>query len=366
MKLRNLIVVLLAFSVCLTTLIVNTGVAHAAVVCHILIPQRPLKFLTTSWQLEKPCHESNPNNSVFLQAVIFDQDTKTISEYEPLVVDQGTNPLVQPVPITLPAHAVVAIFGGGNDDITVLDNNHGQCVNGVRGKRFGQIFFCGAQNFFNAVNSAAVSIPDPGKDSMGNQCPTIRSFSIVDQDQSDNVQTQYIVAGGRIAQNTPANRANFTGAAVLNNGSDNVVLQSVDSAIGCTPMMVKSLTTGSMVETQATNELQAAAFPPNPVAEIPLGDPMAGPNSIAMVNALRSQLDQANTNRGGANTQRYCKNIIQIQWKFLQQHKQALSRSTFINGQNLFTFLVERLKASLQLLKCRQNKRGDFGPGRSI
>ena len=61
-------------------------------------------------------------------------------------------------------------------------------------------------------------------------CPTTRDFSIVDQDQSDNVTTTYrITDSGQVAQNNQANVA--LGGQVQKNGSDERLLTLVDSAL---------------------------------------------------------------------------------------------------------------------------------------
>src|SRR6266568_6671043 len=213
---------------------VQTAINAAVGNCSLSVPVDVFNHLETPWQLLPPCHEADPNNNVFLQAVIFDTDTGQLSTYDPLVIDAVTAPAVVPVAPNLPAHRIVGIFGGGNNNVTTLVGANYQCINGAAGKPFGQAFFCGGRALFDAIarfrvvvppvlsvsgsvlvpgSSSPLAIPSPGIESDGQPCPTVRDFRIVDQDQSDNVQTTYLVtATGQTAQNTAANRAALAGS----------------------------------------------------------------------------------------------------------------------------------------------------------
>ena len=67
-----------------------------------------------------PCNESNAGQSAFVQAVIFDPNTSTLSAYEPLVIDKGTQPAIAPMAPILPQGAVVGIWFGFNGTILHL------------------------------------------------------------------------------------------------------------------------------------------------------------------------------------------------------------------------------------------------------
>src|SRR5213078_2413628 len=115
--------------------------------------------------------------------------------------------------------------------------------------------YCDAPAFFQAANDAVsakkLTVPAPQTARDGLPCPTVRDFAVVDQDQSDNVISSYLVfKDGRTAPNTAANRAHFGDrATVLTNGSDNgLVDKFVDPALGCTPWTAPDLADpGSMV-----------------------------------------------------------------------------------------------------------------------
>src|SRR5207302_9539639 len=157
------------------------------------------------------CHETDPNQAAFVQAAILDRATGAISVYNPVVVDSGTAPAIAPVVPTLPAHAVVALWFGYNGNNLLLVGQpdtleDARCVNGDAKGIFGQYSYCNAPKFFAAANAAIqcgkLVVPPLGMDSMGQTCPTVRDFFIVDQDQSDNLPTTYLKsADGLIAQN---------------------------------------------------------------------------------------------------------------------------------------------------------------------
>ena len=331
--------------------------------CRLLIPPDPLSAqgLATPWQLLAPCHESSTSQAVFVQGVIFDPTTNSISTYSPLVIDAFTTPAIAPTVPTLPAGATVAIFGGGDDNTTVLLDKGHSCVNGADGKPFGQVFFCGAAHFFQVVNAAHITIPPLGMGVDGKPCPTVRSFDIVDQDQSDNVQTTYLVLpGGQTAQNTAANRALLPGATVIDNPSDNRVLSiAVDGALQCKPWTVPDLAdNGNLVPTQATDELQAAMYQADPEAFIPMGDPMVGPNNPDMVNAYRVNVDQPllRPDHDGS-TEVYCQRIKSHAPAWLASNQALFSMfPTPVPGigDSLYSFLEIRLAATQSILGCKQ------------
>src|SRR5260370_14064324 len=168
--------------------------SHAAAAvngdCKIIVPAQPLpaKGLATPYQLmatnpaNGPCNESNPNQAAFVQAAIIDPATGQISVYDPLVIDQGTQPAIPPVVPGLPARGVVAIwFGANSNTLTLQSMNHslrnGHCVNGIDNSIFGQVSYCNARAFFQAGKL----VPPPlGIARDGLPCPTVRDFSVVD------------------------------------------------------------------------------------------------------------------------------------------------------------------------------------------
>lgn len=360
--------------------------------CTLTIPANPLSAqgLATPYQLtatntaDGPCNEANVAQSAFVQADILDPATGQITTYEPLVVDQGTQPAIAPVVPKLPTNAVVGIWFGFNATYLTLHNNartrgqtgsgtnpffqmftrggtNGNCVNGIQGSPFGQFAYCNAVNFFWAANAAIragrLHVPALGTGSDGKACPTTRSFALVDMDQSDNVQTNYLVtANGQTAQFSSANQAKLPGATVLGNPSDNALLtQFVDPALGCKPWTVPDLTNNNApVATFGTDELMAAADQQAPVALVPVGDEMVqvnGQTSLFKTDLYRAGADQMPAlTLQGASTTTYCQNLIKVALPSLQLDTNTFQKQASPDAgaaNSLYTFLANRLNATL-------------------
>ena len=351
--------------------------------CTLVVPDAPLtaRGLATPYQLRAtdpaggPCNEVNPNQSAFVEAAILDLDTGQISIYRPLVIDAGTDPAVLPVAPVLPKNRVVGLWFGFNGANLALVANDGvldanNCVQGL-----GQFAYCNAPTFFAAVHAAIndglLEVPPLGTwDAHGIKlpCPSARSWDLVDQDQSDNLYTQYLVTPKGLAQNTAENRGNpdlapFT---VLSNPSDERLLGIfVDPALGCMAWTAPDLADpGQTVHALALNELQAGAFPPplffGPPAWIPAGDPFAqappysGNADLDQVNAYRRGVDQPQADTlNDASTRTYCGNLVIFGIPLLQAERFRLieAASPFPNLANsLWTFMMLRFSGTYELL----------------
>lgn len=346
--------------------------------CTLIVPPDPLtaRGLATPYQLvatnpkQGPCHEANDAQAAFVQGAIVNPANGQIFVYNPLVTDKGVPPAIEPVVPHLPSNAIVGLWFGFNGAVLTLegrDNSlqEGHCVNGLGNSLFGQFAYCNAPNFFEAANRAIragkLSPPPLGRTKAGLTCPSVRDFSVVDQDQSDNVTTVYIItANGRTAQATAANIAKLQGASRAKpvfriNGSDNGLLTAnIDPALGCTPYMAPDLANeGKPATALPLNELQAAAFQPQPVALVPAGDPMVlvnGEPNLKKLNLYRRGVKQPTVdNLNDASTKTYCKNLIDIAPPRLlfesRFTKQAASPNTAI-ANNLFTFLAQRFNTT--------------------
>jgi hypothetical protein len=347
--------------------------------CTLIVPANPLtaKGLATPYQFAAtdpaagPCNESNVDQAAFVEAAIFDPATGQVSIYNPLVIDKGQTPAKPPVVPFLPRNAVVGLWFGSNADgmlsIQGTDNLASKCLNGgPGGDVFGQVGFCNAPRFFRAaqraINLGQLVVPPLGTGKDGQACPTVRDFSVVDQDQSDNVLTAYLKsADGKIAQDTAANRAALPGATPLKNASDNrVVAVGMANSLGCTPWKASSLTDpGQMVPSQALNELFARARQARPIARVPSGNPMVlsnGKESLEKLNAYRRGVAQFQvTSLAQADTTRYCRNLFRIApAKFKKDEAlfraEPTPRATVANS--FFTFLAQRFVGTDEVLQC--------------
>jgi hypothetical protein len=366
----------------LVSLAVGTASAQD---CTLVLPANPLSAagLSTPFVLTGAgCDEGANTTGAFAQAAIYDPATHTISGYSPVIVNSADpTPAVAPVVPTVPGGATVALWFGydGNNLFISGPLAAANCVSGMTGGGttvFSQFSYCNAVNFFAAVNADATliaSIPALGTSpNDGRPCPSVRDFAIVDQDQSDNLPTEYlqVVSTMRFAQNTAANRTaigggtscltNGTCTKIVNPSDERLSAVAVAPRLACTPWKVNDLADpGATVATLATNELQSAKFTAPPIALIPLNDPMAqdnGTNNLAKVNLYRAGTDQPQAATvADADGTAYCRNIRQIHPGKLLLDKQFLVGAGSPNpmtSDSLFTFMALRYVAAYQILGC--------------
>jgi hypothetical protein len=373
--------------------------AAANVNCDIIVPANPLSAqgLATPYQLTGPngmtpaqsgCTMANAAAlGAFVQATIVNPATGALSVYNPLVITQGTTAAVAPTVPTLPANAVVTIdFGFNGTDLTQVGATanalqQGGCVNGQNGSVFGQVSFCNGTNFFNTAfrleRQGKLTVPSAGSSGKivtsggnlgtGQTCPTVRNFDMVDQDQSDNVTALYLLnpATGQTAQDTTSNAANLAGATVLANGSDNILVDAfLDPTLGCTPFMAPDLGNNNQPATsQALDELLAAKNQPAITALVPENDEMTldgnGNFDVTKTNMYRAEVGQppvSNQNQKADSPPMYCQNLVNIETPFLAANQTLLATGqTPVPGigNNLFTFMANRLNMSFTNLNCQ-------------
>jgi hypothetical protein len=357
--------------------------SHAAAVnlnCTLVVPDGALtaQGLATPYQLmatnpaDGPCNEANKQQGAFVQGMIYDTATGQFSVYNPLVIDAGTTPLVAPTPPTLPNTAVVALwfgFQGNNLTLQGAQANTLQaagCANGVAGSIFGEFAYCNSVTFFQQVRqgiaNGLVKPPALGMANDGKPCPSTRDFGLIDMDQSDNVTAKYLVnANGQTAQFSAANQAQLPNATVLTNASDNGLLDSfVDPSLNCQPWMAPDLVDNNApAPSMPLNEIQAAMFQQNPVALVPLTDPMVlnnGNPDLVKTNAYRAGVDQpAAMTMADANGTTYCANFLNTGIPRIQADGPFTANFTSPNAavaNSLFTFLANRAMQSYTNLNC--------------
>ena len=389
--------------------------------CTLIVPENPLSrqglatpyLLTATNQAGGACHEANTNQTAFVQGAIINTNTGQISIYDPLVIDRGTTPVAAPVVPKIPMDSVVALWFGYNGNTLTLAGadqmeavspsqplsmdlgasgaaaggfefpasaptsdfllQQANCVSGedINGRfsTFTQVAACNATAFFTAAEAAITArklrVPSPGIAADGKNCPTTRSFDLVDQDQSDSVTTQYLAEpGGQIAQDTAASRQALTGASVLSNGSDSGLLDLfVDPALHCSPWEVPNQTDGGAATSALPlEELQAAAWAgkqgSGPAALVPLSDPMTL-DAYANFNTDKADAYRANVDMSplpaGESPRQYCADLERIQGSRLQEDANLLMRAPSPSpaaADNLFTFMALRLRNSFVNLDC--------------
>ncbi|HTX25622.1 MAG TPA: hypothetical protein VME19_01245 [Streptosporangiaceae bacterium] len=341
--------------------------------CTLTVPNRPLtaQGLATPYQLGDGCTMADAvNEGAFVEATILAPDG-SVQVYDPLVVTAGTTPAVAPVAPTIARGSQVIIDIGSNGNNLVLEGQgaqQGNCVDALGQSVIGQVSACNAVNFYRAANAmiaeGVLKVPALGTSDDGEPCETVRDFALIDQDQSDNVVTTYLInANGQTAQDTAANATSLTGATAIANGSDDRLLADfVDPANGCNPFSAPNSTysTGSS-GAQALNELSARVNQTGTIAVVPVNDEMTlvdNDYSIAKTNVYRSLVDQpllagnVNPDQVAAD---YCQNMVNIAPAHNElDMARELNFATPVpsEGVNLAAFMGARLSVSFQVLGC--------------
>src|SRR5580704_15189267 len=347
--------------------------AAASMNCTLTVPARPLtaRGLATPWQLGDGCSMTNAGTEgAFVEATILSPDGQ-LQVYNPLVITAGTTPAATPAPPTIARGSAVIIDMGFNGTNLVLQGRgarQGNCVDALGQSLIGQVSACNAVNFYRMADqeiaNGTLTVPALGTSADGQPCLDVRNFAVIDQDQSDNVISQYLLnANGQTAQSTAANAAAIAGSTALNNGSDDKLLAGfLDPANGCTAFSAPDSTSPSGTSgSQALNELSARVNAQGTIAVVPPNDEMTlvgNAFSVAKTNVYRSLVDQpllpGNTDAATVAAD-YCQNMVNIQ---PAQNKLDMTRElNFASpvpavGNTLATFMGARLSASFMFLGC--------------
>ncbi|KIW00168.1 uncharacterized protein PV09_08210 [Verruconis gallopava] len=339
--------------------------------CTMTVPANPLSAtgLATPYTVTGCDQRQFADQGSFVEASIYDPATSQITIYHPLVVNQGDvvgKDFIKPVAATVPQDATVAIYFGSNaNTLTLTGPGASSCVNGLPGSIFGQFAHCNGDVFMNvtqaAITAGSLRVPTLGIGKDGQQCPTTRDFRIVDMDQSDNVDTQYLLINNHtLAQATTTNKNDNPDAEVLTNASDNALVNDfIDPVLGCTPWMVTSPTAiGGKSPALSLNELQGFKYPPSSgPAFVPLNDDMC---VITDANGnIQQSLQKTNLYRAGvgqpqaaviadASGTTYCQKFTQS-GLFIAQNQALFKGKTSpapATAVDLYTFLAQRFAQS--------------------
>jgi hypothetical protein len=348
--------------------------AAASMNCTLQVPNNPLsaRGLATPWQLGDGCSMANAGTEgAFVEATILSPNGQ-LSIYNPLVITAGTTPAATPAAPTIPRGAQVIIdvgFNGTNLALTGRGAVQGNCVDALGQSLIGQVSGCNAVNFYNMANAeiarGTLKVPALGTDLSGQTCLSVRDFALIDQDQSDNVVSKYLINGnGQTAQDTAANAAAMTGDTTLTNGSDDALLSEfVDPANGCTPFTATDTTNANgAAPSQALNELSARVNQQTTIAVVPVNDEMTlvnGNFSVAKTNVYRSLVDQpllANNVNATQVAAAYCQNMTNI--APARNNTDMARELNFTSpvaavGNTLATFMGNRLSMSFTNLGCQ-------------
>ena len=157
----------------------------------------------------------------------------------------------------------------------------------------------------------------------------------------------------------------MAGGQKINNGSDNLLLDAfLDPIMGCTPMEAPDLTNaGVMGTSQALDEIMAAKDATAPIALVPENDEMvlvndaaARPRPTCIDQQRRARRRQPRPTTRRPATANYCQNMVNVQTPFLAKNQTLLTGGPTPvpgTGNNLFTFMANRLNMSFTNLGCQ-------------
>lgn len=319
--------------------------------CTLKVPKNPLtaKGLATPYVLQSAgmtCAETDQNLAAFVQAIILDPVTGQLAVFDPVVSDANTAATPPAVPNLL-RRDVIAIWTGFNGNVLKLVGpGHNQFVN------FAQQAYANSPGFFAALRQAIarglVTVPALGTSPAdGMACPTVRDFSVVDQDQSDNVPVAYGAPFG------------------VSNGSDDDLLTLIDTSLRCTPWPVPLLDPGVTISGATVTtagpleEVQAALMQPAPAALVPGLDPfvtLAAQPDLFFQDLYRLQVGQPLT-FNDHDTTAYCQNLAAVGEPRLKADaaiEAGFPAPVFAQiGTNLANVLAGRFAATWMNLTCQ-------------
>ena len=348
--------------------------AAASMNCTLQVPNNPLSAqgLATPWQLGDGCSMANAGTEgAFVEATILSPNGQ-LQVYNPLVITAGATPAATPTAPTMARGSQVILdigFNGTNLALTGQGAFQGRCVDALGQSLIGQVSACNAVNFYRMANAeiarGVLTVPPLGTDLSGQTCLDVRNFAVIDQDQSDNVVSRYLMnASGQTAQDTAANANAMGGAIALSNGSDDALLSEfLDPANGCTPFTETDTTNANgTAPSQALNELSARVYQQGTIALVPVNDEMTlvnGQFSVAKTNVYRSLVDQPLLGNNVNATQvaaDYCQNMVNMApTRNSTDMARELNFTTPVAavGNTLAAFMANRLSMSFTNLGCQ-------------
>jgi len=338
--------------------------------CLLQVPDTPLTptgLMTPYFLVGAGCNQANIKNSRFVHAVILNTDNGQVSIYNPLVINAGTTPEVQPAPVTFtPNNHVVGIWIGSNFNTLALTNPtgiaNGNCIFGTPASAFGQFAHCNTVNFWKAIEMVRaqgfLAVPPVGVGPDGAPCPTIRDYVVVDMDPDDGVPTTYLISNNGNPIQKTLNNMKIAASEIANDGDHHLIGAFVQPTLNCQGWLVPDMADPGVKRTALPmNVLQAIYYQPMPVESLPNTDPMTTTNNapdMAKLNLYRKGIYQPQiANLIEADPAVFCRNYVNITAARLR-----LLSANLKNGQSpsgvgtLFDFMKARCSTTYAALNC--------------
>ena len=238
-------------------------VSLAQTECGIYLPNQFLSqiglatpfILQTSKSSNIECSITNPKTTVFVEALILDIETKLITVYNPLIVNDISQVEINPEIPTFSKNSIVSLWFSSNSLSFSFINIYPTCVDGTIDSKFKYFAYCNTDLFFSTVLKLNVNIIELKKN-----CPSIRSFSFINEYQSYKTLSSYLITDKlKVAQNLQKNRNILNTITVIENTNDGnkLLVDYVHQALSCNTFKVLDNIENVLKPSLALNELQA-------------------------------------------------------------------------------------------------------------
>jgi hypothetical protein len=239
-------------------------VSLAQTECGIYLPNQFLSpiglatpfILQTSKSSNIECSITNPKTTVFVEALILDLETRLITVYHPLIVNDISQVEINPEIPTFSKNSIVSLWFSSNSLSFSFINIYPTCVDGNIDSKFKYFAYCNTDLFFSTVLKLNVNIIELKKN-----CPSIRSFSFINEYQSYKTLSSYLITDKlKVAQNLQKNRNILNTITVIENTNDGnkLLVDYVHQALSCNTFKVLDNVENVVKPSLALNELQAS------------------------------------------------------------------------------------------------------------
>lgn len=235
--------------------------------CGIYLPNQFLTpiglstpFILKTISSNIPCSAINSKTTVFVEATIFDKSTGKLTIYNPLVVNNLSQVAIYPDIPTFASDSVVGLWFSSTVLSFSFINVYPGCIDGTLRNKFGYFAYCNADVFFEEIRNNINKIIQGGVPILSLNCPTIRSFSFINQYQNYKTLTSYILTNKlQIAQNTVNNRKNLNIMSIIEEYPDGnkLLVNYIHKLLSCeTYQVYDNIETNVLKYSLALNEIQ--------------------------------------------------------------------------------------------------------------
>jgi hypothetical protein len=231
--------------------------------CGLYLPDNFLtpKGLSTPFILKTissdvDCTITNPESTVFVEAMIFDIETQKLSIYHPLIVNGFQQVEIKPEVPIFSNNSVVGLWFSSNSLSFSFINIYETCVDGLGPvDKFNYFSHCNADIFFSEIFKYNITIPK-----LEEECPSIRSFSFINEYQSYKTLSSYLLTNElKVAQNTQKNRDRLKNIITIVENTDDgnkLLVDYIHTALECNTFKVFDNTENILKSSLALNEIQ--------------------------------------------------------------------------------------------------------------